>query len=275
MIKDEIKNDLQSLFKRKPIVYKYISFEKGKELLNSKKILFKCPTIFNDPYDCYNELVKFENIPAPFRTNIYDKFHGFINEKERISFDINSQNISDFELKEFISNKALPLVLSQYGITCFSKNYNNLLMWSHYAESHKGMCIGFDLEKLYFGLRDLVTESTILCVKYSRKFEPVNYFEEKYSVLNCMRVKSHHWKYEKEIRITISPINFSKSNSILLPIEAGSINRIYFGSKMSTKNEDTLIEICKKKFANSRLLKMELNKYSFNLKTKKVNNLSR
>jgi len=33
-------------------------------------------------------------------------------------------------------------------VTCFSEVENNLLLWSHYADKHKGACIGFNTESL-------------------------------------------------------------------------------------------------------------------------------
>ena len=31
------------------------------------------------------------------------------------------------------------------AILCFSRNWDNLLLWSHYGDSHKGICMGFDI----------------------------------------------------------------------------------------------------------------------------------
>ncbi len=36
------------------------------------------------------------------------------------------------------------------GVICFSSNYDNILMWSHYANNHKGICIEFDLNDSFF-----------------------------------------------------------------------------------------------------------------------------
>lgn len=36
------------------------------------------------------------------------------------------------------------------GIACLSENWNSLLMWSHYAENHKGYCTGFDEKWIRF-----------------------------------------------------------------------------------------------------------------------------
>src|SRR4030042_3833160 len=34
---------------------------------------------------------------------------------------------------------------SEMGLLCFSKNWTNPLLWSHYASKHEGICLGFDL----------------------------------------------------------------------------------------------------------------------------------
>jgi hypothetical protein len=31
------------------------------------------------------------------------------------------------------------------AILCFSRNWDNLLLWSHYGASHTGICLGFDI----------------------------------------------------------------------------------------------------------------------------------
>jgi hypothetical protein len=32
------------------------------------------------------------------------------------------------------------------GVICFSKSWKNPLMWGHYGNKHKGICLGFDVE---------------------------------------------------------------------------------------------------------------------------------
>lgn len=31
------------------------------------------------------------------------------------------------------------------GVLCFSKNWNDPVQWAHYADGHKGLCLGFDI----------------------------------------------------------------------------------------------------------------------------------
>src|SRR5258708_5261462 len=33
----------------------------------------------------------------------------------------------------------------QIGLLCFSSSWRESLMWSHYSDRHKGLCLGFDV----------------------------------------------------------------------------------------------------------------------------------
>lgn len=47
---------------------------------------------------------------------------------------------------------AIELGLSEVrGVSCFSEKVDDLLMWGHYAEGHRGFCLEFDtsLEKMF------------------------------------------------------------------------------------------------------------------------------
>ncbi|KZR47141.1 hypothetical protein A3N68_03305 [Enterobacter asburiae] len=43
-----------------------------------------------------------------------------------------------------IENSMREHTLTTKGIVCLTRDYDNYLMWSHYASSHTGFCIGFD-----------------------------------------------------------------------------------------------------------------------------------
>ncbi len=108
-----------------------------------------------------------------------------------------------------------PSFTDKYGVTCFSKTNDNILMWSHYANSHKGICLGFDLNennlenfidkkknienKLLFSN----TKYRLLPIKYSSirptfKIFSNNYYEQAFDMLS---IKNSIWKYENEYRI--------------------------------------------------------------------------
>jgi len=85
------------------------------------------------------------------------------------------------------------------GLLCFSQDWTKPILWSYYAEKHRGVCLGFDLKS------DLVRD-----VKYEEDRAMVNFDKasESFVVDDKLRerlllVKSIHWKPEDEVRIIV------------------------------------------------------------------------
>lgn len=78
---------------------------------------------------------------------------------------------------------------TRYGLLCFSKTWQSPLMWSHYADRHRGLCLGFD-----------VNEANVQKVDYAedRIKLPKKISEEKMNSL--LFTKYSGWAYEKEWR---------------------------------------------------------------------------
>jgi hypothetical protein len=51
---------------------------------------------------------------------------------------------NDKKTQEALDKTATETV-EMYGVACFSQYWDNILMWSHYADRHKGICLGFDI----------------------------------------------------------------------------------------------------------------------------------
>lgn len=96
----------------------------------------------------------------------------------------------------------------RYRILCFSRSWKNPVLWSHYGDKHKGICLGFDVpdvllkEVHYTGERLLPTIKEVL-----QKGEPNQEIAER---LLC--TKFEHWKYEDEVRQLISIENAYKED---------------------------------------------------------------
>ncbi len=84
-----------------------------------------------------------------------------------------------------------------HGLICLSKRRNSLLMWSHYADSHKGIVIGFEIPP----------HLRALDVDYGSRRIPWNFSLERTDrevvsdVEKLLRTKSIHWRYEREVRL--------------------------------------------------------------------------
>ncbi|MCI5225410.1 MAG: DUF2971 domain-containing protein [Candidatus Electrothrix sp. AX2] len=90
-------------------------------------------------------------------------------------------------------------VINNLGVVCFSESRSNILMWSHYASDHKGVCIEYN--------------SNERPIKFWKnfKFHKVTYQDERNidvlsrgftdSFYDLLTVKSPDWAYEDEHRL--------------------------------------------------------------------------
>src|SRR5579863_1779231 len=83
-------------------------------------------------------------------------------------------------------------VAAHYGVLCFSEEWNDILQWAHYADRHRGVCLGLDIagSSAKFGKVRYVSE------KDSRLEKP----DEGY-VWRCLTTKFECWSYEREWRV--------------------------------------------------------------------------
>lgn len=91
-------------------------------------------------------------------------------------------------------------ISSMFGLLCFSRNWHNPVQWSHYAERHRGLCLGFDVPDeiavpvQYRAKRLVPDEQHILSIDADLSGE----------VLASLSTKYSHWRYENEVRIHTS-----------------------------------------------------------------------
>ena len=157
------------------------------------------------------------------------------------------------ELKEKFTSEIIQKVKEVRNnalISCFSKKYDSILMWSHYGDKHKGVCIEFDrpdkdfLDVKYskkrckFDLED--TTRRVLGYMLSNEEADVN---DK-GLIRCISkpfiVKSLDWQYEKEVRCILSPNSdgVSKLEELSLYTMPTKITKIYVGCKVDKNSEE-------------------------------------
>ena len=212
-------------------IYKYLPFNMNTlNILINGNLYLASPDTLNDPFEGEFILEGVNTIPS----NKFLKKEGL------------PESIKLEELQEIVKVKFKKYVHNQYGVSCFSKNKNNLLMWSHYADSHKGLCIIFDKEKLINSLKLNYTEVSIDEIKYSNSFPKIkaNLSELGSNFIRTENVflrKLNQWKYENEVRIHYKiPENFTQRN---LCFDYSSIFGVIEGEKFSEENKSLLTNI--------------------------------
>lgn len=121
-----------------------------------------------------------------------------------------------------------------------NRAFKNILMWSHYANSHKGICIRYKFNLV--AIKSFKTQNTftnLFEVKYERNVG----FDEKIPVTTrkLFATKQEDWDYENEVRILhFDPENNDEFLQISLEKIKGKIEAIFFGYRCSDKDKELI-----------------------------------
>lgn len=160
------------------------------------------PADFNDPFDM-GAMFDLSGTPIEKRYRLRTMFErqnpsGTL--KEREDFVEKMIAIPENELRsrlELSYNNAR----KAFGVICFAGGDDparNVLMWSHYAAEHSGVCLQFD------PAQDLRTFHLALSVKYCESYPVLDWFKNfPRSVGDSLLRKHPRWDYEWEHRISI------------------------------------------------------------------------
>jgi len=83
------------------------------------------------------------------------------------------------------------------GVLCFSRGWHNPLLWSHYGDKHRGICLGFDVPDAH--IVNVSYNSNRLLAAASKLLGGGPEAEALMSTL--LRTKFRDWKYENEVRV--------------------------------------------------------------------------
>lgn len=325
----KIKDAIKLKFNNTPnFLYKYKSFENKehiRDLLENDKMWLSPPYSFNDPYDCATQLIpgkidnqylietSLENFKKDY--NLSDKqvhklkrSNDFIHDLYKIlvkrvekqykkksvkhkGYPKNySKEIEKFEkiIKETPLGNSDSIIKAIY-VSCFSETNDSILMWSHYAKNHEGICIEYNLKEL--GLNNPITRY-IFPVYYSNKvFDIGSYitdgdkefdnviqgfnqnidknmnnskvnsklkFNNMVLYLTALN-KSRDWSYEKEWRyVHINTNSQIKPTFFKIP----KPKAIYLGSKINDKNKNYIRNLARKRDFEVYQMYMEPSEYN-------------
>lgn len=144
--------------------------------------------------------------------------------------------------------KLLPCLAKTYT-SCMSQSNEIFLLWSHYANSHKGIVIGFSSDKHPF------VENPPVPVKYTNE----RFTLDADKLLTCdihsdikaiLLKKNKVWKYEKEYRFFFDAqdnpeqiIWYDNYDNPIIKLDDDAINSVYFGSRVSVEKINQIKDI--------------------------------
>jgi len=157
-------------------------------------------------------------------------------------------------------------LLKRYGkgVCCFSSVYDNPLLWSHYGDQHKGLCIGYSLtrnpeprlHKVTYGGSRIVPTSLINRAVADGDKEATELLDQ-YILLR----KASPWRYEREWRLLG---HRGLQDSPLRMIE------ITFGLRCSEAVKDSIVSALQNRESTINFYEMHQVRGSFKLKRRSV-----
>ncbi|AFU70514.1 hypothetical protein P700755_003943 [Psychroflexus torquis ATCC 700755] len=141
------------------------------------------------------------------------------------------------ELNRSIRDK----ILAEKGtlrILSLSRVNNNQLMWSHYADGHKGIAVGVRIDEIKYDVQ-LIQYDGIATIN-----------ESNYNSQTAKEILSHKlevWGYEQEERVF-------QINQVFINVQ---IEEVIMGSRVSTQNNGLIRDLIDKINPSIRVLKAE------------------
>jgi hypothetical protein len=181
-----------------PVLYKYQPYSTyALTNLANRQIWFARPASLNDPFDC---AIPAHGDPSDEE---YEKCFQRLGERARVfpggSKDAKFREGTRKGIETGVSNQ-IRAMRNERGICCFSACNDSILMWAHYADGHKGFCLGFDTSVEEFWTKP---PRPVKYLDSIPRVSPVNALQgDATELLDAMVTTKHTcWSYEQEWRI--------------------------------------------------------------------------
>ncbi len=288
--------DIQSIFKsyvcrraipnRPESYFKYMNAEVAKIVLVNQKLRWSSPHLLDDPFDvqrCFSLGFDAEELREPLcqeimglllcdrvpdlsgkphverlvkclRRSDHVREYGVLRQKlgESIGKGIQQAEIG-------VIRKKWSELLPQFRILCFSAVHDNVQMWSHYADSHKGVVLEFqprdDSSFLWASVPVTYQDSPPMIaskeewVKSITGQEPLT--TRGWQLFMPLTVtKTTGWKYQEEWRV----VTFMRKGESGLysdyPFNARELRSVYLGCEISEQDTDDVIALLRYNLAH-------------------------
>jgi len=213
-----------------------------KKILTDSILYFSSPSEFNDPYDCkvhYCNRLSIAQLKEHYYTVMKERLPSLSRKQCRAQV---VQDTKHLKPDEFISKMTdvMQSIADELGVLSFSATSTNILLWSHYAANHTGICLKFLAENTipFFGLAQQV--------KYEKYYPEVDLLATSHNdqVQAFLLTKAIDWAYEEEWRI----IDHENGPGIRVFPEKFLLEVIFGARTKQEDKEDVLSWLSKRKY---------------------------
>lgn len=267
----------------RPVFFKYTSLATAHLVLKSRSFRWSAPTLFNDPFDHQTGFVIDES-PAAFASFLFDSSARIIFGDEEPAPNPDSvllqsamglRRIRDrlpkdevlaslrqgamevaSRLHEHIANfnQVLQLHLCSSRIFCVSETPRNVVMWSHYADEHRGAvfelgCVD-ELDNRLLAARQVEYTDRFVSFPSSKQYALHLTGEAPFDIVPLVwRIafsKHIDWAYEKEWRVHLPLLDVSVGEGhIFLEEPAPVFKSITLGCRATDRDVADTVDLVK------------------------------
>lgn len=185
--------------------------------------------------------------PTSWALDIICDKEGLQELQEMVPTDIINQLDSEQQqVLKNISNNWLDTIYKTFYIGCLANTHTNRLMWAHYADSHRGICIEYDFSQTCQSYKEVAFpieyRPKLPNFPYDTLFEHNDKNEEevRIAIADCLLTKDNCWEYEGEWRI----LHDAKAGHMC---DMPPISCIYLGAKIEEGLKATIMQLAKDK----------------------------
>lgn len=224
-----------------PPLYRYMPLNSEKrigyaeDLLRRNRIYYAPMSSFNDPFEGRVNL----STKAAHETKIAHVAK-IIQRQTQVSFeDAKAQAPRWIEFNEERGiERTRNMIQNEWGYWCLCQSEDDIVMWSIYADGHKGICVEFTARSL----EHVDFFAPIQVVDYPDQMPPVNLYTTSREEIARAAIlsKSKRWKREGERRAIVTDI--SETNPRERDLPAGIISTVYLGTRIEKNNRRLVLD---------------------------------
>jgi hypothetical protein len=238
------------------------------ECITKQEILLSPPSKYNDPFD--SQIYLQDRIHKSLLLKFFDK-HGHseymgYSREELYSASIEEGHFSKDTKGYILANETFvdgirDGIKDKLKLACYSASCDNILLWTHYASNHEGVCLGFKKHKkgkllglIFNGVeintknhKPLMIVHPLKKVKYTNKMLQVPWFvheNEKFIeiIMKAITRKSTQWKYEEEYRaLFVSSFLGKGASRVIFPKQ--ELKEVIFGVRTSEQDKKEIKQL--------------------------------
>nr|WP_314433956.1 DUF2971 domain-containing protein [uncultured Brevundimonas sp.] len=220
-----------------PYLYKYRSLRGEaaaftRDIIVKSRLWFSTVDSFNDPFDSYPHF-SMESTDAEYDAYLVHLIDGNLSEAppEVRRQLLEAMRKQPRDVIEDQMHAAGAEHLKLLAVCCMSAANDQVLMWSHYADAHAGICLRFDTRPIGEN-----TGSLIYKVRYSRERPVINRItatRDHDAMFEATLAKADFWEYEQEYRMYRHSVLTGSGHDAFPPER---LNGIIFGARCTAED---------------------------------------